>query len=204
MSKKEIKVKVVNNEPVLNDVEKGMVISTYLRHLAEAGIETFYILPDCASENKLRRISLFTSSVVMVKNENDNTLAITHNRYGHAGVKIAKESFDNLFKNEMERRYFSPKGKLLAYFGEPPEEGMKYIVVELTGKWYTFYEIHSDGSVHKSPLATDTMTIRYCDDKWDPNDLINFIDEHEDEYYIPDLSMELFIGRWELEVNETY
>jgi len=204
MSKKEIEVKVTNDKSILNGMGNNLIISRHHKRLKAYGIETIYIVPNNCKKDVLHRVAVFTSAAILSKDETNGDMTVNRNKYGSVGNVIKEENLSNILNIKMDRQYFSPKGGLLAYFGEPPEEGMKYIVVELTGKWYTFYEIHSDGSVHDSPLATDTTTIGYYDDKWDPNDLINFIDEHEDEYYIPDLSKELFVGRWDLEVTETY
>jgi len=119
-------------------------------------------------------------------------------------VIVVKDNIKNSMDIDIDNIFLSERKIPLSYFGGLPEKGQKIIAVELYAKWYSFYEIDHNGNVEKSPLAIDTMNIGFLDHTWNPQDLINFVDGKEDDYYLPELTIELLIGRWEMESKENY
>ena len=96
---------------------------------------------------------------------------------------------------------FSERGIPLIYMYDTDPE-LPILTAEHYSKWYTLYLVHPDNTIEKiDPYAIDS-DIRFCDNVWHPDDIVNFVENNN--LMIDGLFYEMLVGRWVTEVEEKF
>jgi len=101
---------------------------------------------------------------------------------------------------ESNRKYYSERDIELIYTGEPLEDSI-IVTAEAYSKWYTMYKIHPNGEVEKYDPYDDG--VEYRDDNYNPYGIYELFKDN-DEMTIDELTYEVLVGRWVIEIDETY
>jgi hypothetical protein len=100
-----------------------------------------------------------------------------------------------------KRNYTSKRGLPLVYYGQPPE--VTTVTVENYCKWYTIALVHPDGAVEEVPFPEDLWIegeSPFVDHVPNPRYVAKWA--RAKGYAIDEVSMDLMVGRWELDRDD--